>query len=380
MSSRPEVTPEDVLAWAASGAMALTGRASGPPRVAPTSAARVVRTTLEALGVSIPGLLGERAAYAGFRRNGPWSCGGSFRVLPSLDGWVGVSLPRESDVALLPALIEGEVRDPWRDLATWLARSSSADAEARLHVLGLAGGAVPTRAQAGGRRPGVLTTALGVRKPVDAPLVVDLTSLWAGPLCAHILGLRGAEVVKVESSTRPDAARIGTPAYFDLLHSGHRSLTLDFATEGEVLRDLVASADLVLEASRPRALRHFGIRAEEIVARGTSWLSITARGRDSNTIGFGDDVAACAGAVVRDDDDLLPVGDALADPVSGVAAAAAAVEALKSGASVLVDVSMVDVVAETVGQVPVHEATRHGHEWWVETTTGRQRVREPWRR
>ncbi|WP_460794402.1 hypothetical protein [Nocardioides pacificus] len=53
---------------------------------------------------------------------------------------------------------------------------------------------------------------------------------------------------------------------------------------------------------------------EEVVAAGTSWLSITARGRASDAIGFGDDVAACAGLVVRDGDDLLPVGDASARP------------------------------------------------------------------
>ena len=39
------------------------------------------------------------------------------------------------------------------------------------------------------------------------PLVVDLSALWAGPLCAHLLGLAGARVVKVESLGRPDGAR-----------------------------------------------------------------------------------------------------------------------------------------------------------------------------
>ncbi|GAB2869516.1 CoA transferase [Nocardioides pacificus] len=62
----------------------------------------------------------------------------------------------------------------------------------------------------------------------------------AGPLCAHLLGLDGARVVKVESTTRPDGARRGPAAFFELLHAGHAQLTLDLATDVDVLRELVA--------------------------------------------------------------------------------------------------------------------------------------------
>jgi hypothetical protein len=48
-------------------------------------------------------------------------------------------------------------------------------------------------------------------------------------------------------------------------------------------------------------------------------------------VGFGDDVAASAGLVVADGGDLLPVGDALADPLAGTAAAVAAMGALAFG-------------------------------------------------
>ena len=71
--------------WARSGAMALTGRPDGPPMLPPGRAASYVREQLDALGLSIPVLLGERAAHAGFTRNGPWSCGGSFRILTTQD-------------------------------------------------------------------------------------------------------------------------------------------------------------------------------------------------------------------------------------------------------------------------------------------------------
>ncbi|MCW2866677.1 MAG: putative CoA-transferase, family [Marmoricola sp.] len=362
--------------WAASGAMALTGRDDGPPLAAPGRPASVVRETLQHLALEIPGLLGERAAYAGLTRRGPWSCGGAMRVLPTYDGHLALSLARPSDIELVPALVQGVVSDPWAAVAAWASAVPTQEAAARVEVLGLPGGAVPTEPVVGS---GVSTTVLGTRTVADRPWVVDLTSLWAGPLCAHLLGLSGARVVKIESSRRPDGAREGTPAFFELLHAGHDQLTLDFRHPDDLerLRDLVATADLVLEASRPRALRQLGIDAERVVRDGTSWLSITARGRDSNAIGFGDDVAACAGLVVPDGDDLLPVGDAIADPLTGVTAAVAAHDALHSSEARLIDVSMLHVTAATVGPVPEHETAYVDGSWWAEDETGRHQVVPP---
>lgn len=362
-------------AWAASGAMALTGRADGPPRVAPGRPALAVAEQLDRMGLRIPGLLGERAAYAGLRRNGPWSCGGAMRVLPTIDGQLALSLPRPADLSLVPALVERDVDDPWGAVAAWARRTTSAEAAERVRLLGLAGGTVPQAPPTD--RPAVVVTSLGSRTVCAGPLVVDLTSLWAGPLCAHLLGLRGAHVVKVESATRPDGARGGPAAFFDLLHSGHEQITVDLDRDLGLLRELIAQADLVLEASRPRALRQLGIIAEEVVASGTSWLSITARGRDSDAIGFGDDVAACGGQVIADGSELLPVGDALADPMTGVAAAAAGLDALAADEALLIDVSMVHVVAGSAGTVPEHEVRRDGDRWLVESSAGCFPVAEP---
>ena len=282
---------DDVIAdWAASGAFALTGRPDGPPVLPVGSGAGVVRTQLATLGHRFPSLLSERAAYAGLTRRGPWSCGGAFRVLRTRDGHVGLSLARPSDLDLVPALVAREaVDDPWQAVTAWAGRSSAAEATERLRLLGMPGGAVP---EPGAHdRPGVIVTPLGARRVTDRPLVIDLTSLWAGPLCAHLLGLGGARVVKVESTQRADGARLGSPDFFRLLHDGHEQVRFDFATQLDQLRALMSRADLVLEASRPRALRQLGFDAEEVVAAGTSWLSITAQGRGSNAVGFGDDVA-----------------------------------------------------------------------------------------
>jgi crotonobetainyl-CoA:carnitine CoA-transferase CaiB-like acyl-CoA transferase len=221
----------------------------------------------------------------------------------------------------------------------------------------------------GGR--GIVVRPGGFRQHRRAePVVVDLTSLWAGPLCAHLLGRTGAHIVKVESTRRPDGARSGCRDFFDLMHAEHACVAIDLNTaEGvETLQRLIDVADLVLEASRPRALRQLGIDAESAVAGGTNWLSITAYGRTgpwSDRVGFGDDVAAAAGAVVFDGCEVLPCGDALADPVAGVHAAVAAAAVLSSDRAFLVDLSMRDVVAATLrNRVEPHEVVNGPDDLW----------------
>ena len=70
--------------------------------------------------------------------------------------------------------------------------------------------------------------ATGAQKWPAGAVVADLSSMWAGPLCARLLGLAGADVIKVETPGRPDGARSGNREFFDWLHAGHRSLAADF--------------------------------------------------------------------------------------------------------------------------------------------------------
>src|SRR6202034_3119311 len=75
--------------------------------------------------------------------------------------------------------------------------------------------------------------------------VVDLSGMWAGPLCGAILAELGGDVMKVESTSRPDAARIATPALFERLNRCKSGMCLDFAdTEARAwIRDVVGAAD-----------------------------------------------------------------------------------------------------------------------------------------
>lgn len=354
-----------ILDWAESGVPALTGLPGGPALIPPGAAATVAREHTARFAAVTGGrvrldgarLLTERAACTGFTRGGTRSAGRACRLLPTADGWAAVSCARPDDPVLLAALIcQDPVDDPWPAVAQWLGTHTGAELAERAELLGVAAGPiVPVPA----KPPRPLRP-----RPVDGLRVVDFSALWAGPLCAHILGLAGARVIKVETPTRPDGARRGAPDFYRLLHGGHESVVLDPGDSGQrrALHDLVASADIVIEASRPRALAGFGLDAQAFADAGGTWVSITARGRAANRIGFGDDIAATAGLVARTPENTpVFVGDAIADPLTGLTAAALAMSAPADGAGRLWDISMAAVVAATLdteatATVPIDES------------------------
>ena len=351
--------------WARSGVVALTGRPGGPPLVPPGRAATVageLATRFAAVtGVHVDGaaLLSERAAFTGRRRRGAVSAAGACRLLPTADGWAAVTCARPDDPALLGALAGREVGDdPWPAVCRWLRAHTGADLARRAELLGIAAGPVAAAPASPTTPVTWANSAAPSARPLAGALVADFSALWAGPLCAHLLGLAGARVVKVETPWRPDGARRGNAAFYDLLHAGHRSVVLDPDTSGgrAAMAGLVAAADIVIESSRPRALARFGLDAGAAVAQGATWVSITAYGRASGRVGFGDDVAAASGLVAGDTGGS-PVfcGDAIADPLTGLTAAVRAACAPAGGA--LLDIAMADVVAATVIDATVFDAT-----------------------
>ena len=322
-------------------------------------------TRLDSLAKRFPdldalGLLGERAACSDLRRHGHISCGGTARLLAAADGWIVLSLPRPEDHAAVAAWLERDDlatvdQVEWSALAAEVRERPTAQLEERAVLLQLPVAPVGRPLE----RDPVMGTCLGNASPghPDGLLVVDLSSLWAGPLCADLLRSRGALVVKVESTSRPDGARTGAPAFFDLLNAGKRSVALDVATDDgvAVLHDLLSRADVVVESSRPRALEHWGIVAADLVAEGGPriWVSITGYGRAPgwrDRVAFGDDAAAAGGLIVRDSEGAAYFcGDAIADPLSGLTAAAACLDALDQGGRWLLDVAMVAVASHFAG-------------------------------
>jgi hypothetical protein len=355
---------ETAVRWAESGAMWLTGRPEGPMIGCPSDvievldgAAHTLHTVTKRHGrpvvVDGPALLGERAALLGFRRNGDVSCGGATRLLRTAEDWVALSLPRPDDVELLPAWlgVKSSV-DPWPAITASLVGRATDEVVESGAELGLPVAQLGERAD---DKTAVAATRLGDVPPLvtlEGARVVDLSSLWAGPLAGQLLAAAGMDVVKVESTRRPDGARFGPPAFYDLMNVGKASVALDFqAPEGAAaLRRLLLAAEVVIESSRPRALEQLGVEPTEIVATGATrvWLSITGHGRDEphrHRIAFGDDAAVAGGLVAHDATGPMFCADAIADPATGLLAATAVIDRLTAGGRWLVDVALARTAA-----------------------------------
>lgn len=142
---------------------------------------------------------------SGARRQGRTSVGGTCRLLRTDDSWVAINLARTGDLDLLPALTGGAVPPDtgptascrtWRRLAAECRQRTSVDLVVSGQELGLPIASLGTGTASGGQSgpaPWVVTTGgAAVDAPVRNPLVVDFSALWAGPICAHILGRCGA--------------------------------------------------------------------------------------------------------------------------------------------------------------------------------------------
>jgi hypothetical protein len=340
--------------WGASGLAHLTGLPDGAPdfsRAAVLARAREVAADLGGrFGVELDAatLLTGRAAQLGLSRGGRVSAGGATRLLSTLDGWAAITLSRPEDVDDVPAMLEHPIApgDTWPAVERWAAVRSAHEVVARARLLDLPA-AVLGEASAGlpvVRRIGATTSP---RPPLDL-LVADMSSMWAGPLCAQILAWAGATVVKVESKARPDGTRLGPKGFFDWMNGGKLSYAADF-DDPSGLRALLSAADVVIASSRPAALARRGLGPGDVPARdGRVWLRITGHGVDGdcgNLVAFGDDAAVAGGLVGRGAEGPVFCADAIADPLTGLHAALAAAESLARGGGELVDVAMAAVAA-----------------------------------
>jgi len=375
MSPRPSTHPNvDDLAlarWRQSGLDELTGPEGGPGLGPPSGLVERLDATCQRIGaatellgrpVTVDGLsvLAERAALLGLRRRGQVSSGGACHLVRASDGWFAVSLSRAEDWELLPAWIglAGGGSDRWDELHERCAGLPCSRIVEQGALVGLPIGALGEATLAAGDEPVRRTTvAAGGPHSPDPLRVVDLSSMWAGPLCGAVLADAGARVVKVESTGRPDGTRVGSPEHDQRLNGSKELRTLDLRSEEGVdeLRRLLSEADVVIESSRPRALRQLGIRAEEQLAAPGGprvWVSITGHGRTgegANRVAFGDDAAVAGGLVSWWEGDPVFCGDAIADPLTGLTAAAAALEAVLADDRVLLDVAMARVAAHFAG-------------------------------
>lgn len=167
---------------------------------------------------------------------------------------------------------------------------------------------------------------------VGGASVVDLTSMWAGPLCTELLGRSGADVRKISSTARPDGL-VGTPMY-DELNAHKTAVELDPRHQAgrQGLDELLVSADLLVTSLSPRALANLDLLPEQLCARypRLRTLAITAFEPDSpecDWIAYGTGVHAASGLGWLEDEPQPPAYS-YPDPLAGLLAAGLAVDQL----------------------------------------------------
>ena len=111
--------------------------------------------------------------------------------------------------------------------------------------------------------------------PLAGIRVVEVTSIYSGPLAGLLLAELGADVIKVESPSKPDLIRNAgggpdavTPVFY-ALNRGKRFVSIDATTETgrKLLVDLASSADVFLHNIRPGKPEAIGIGYEELSAK-----------------------------------------------------------------------------------------------------------------
>jgi hypothetical protein len=264
------------------------------------------------------------------------------RLVPCHDAWIAVSLTRDDDRDLVPAWTGTTFGDdPWEAIAHSAAHRTAAemvDAAILLHLpvarVGEAAPLAPQELTSGGR---------------DNGFILDLSALWAGPYCGALLGEAGLEVVKVESPTRPDPTPVHTPRLDARLNGRKRRLSM--ALDTAELLALISDARVLITSGRPHALAKLGLDEQRLFAinPGLLWIAITAHGWGGDAamrVGFGDDCAAAGGLVGWSNNTPSFLGDALADPLTGLTAATLALEALASKQCGLLDVPLAPTAAK----------------------------------
>jgi crotonobetainyl-CoA:carnitine CoA-transferase CaiB-like acyl-CoA transferase len=208
--------------------------------------------------------------------------------------------------------------------------------------------------------------------PLEGVRILDCTAWWAGPAATSLLGALGADVIKIESVTRPDLMRYvaaRTPdvdrwwEWGPVFHGANlnkRGITLDLTSEEgrELFGRLVQSADVVVENYTPRVMEQFGLGWDRLheLNRLLIMVRMPGFGLDGpwrDRTGFAQTMEAVAGLAwltgQRDGPPVL-VGGAC-DPLAGMHAVFATLLALRrreaTQQGVFVEATMIEAALNT---------------------------------
>lgn len=264
-----------------------------------------------------------------------------------------------------------------RGFFTTLARDGAtplpAMANAVLTSAGRLGTAGPgTNAPSTTSRPAtVATSAERPRRPLEGIRVVDASWAWAGPFCSLNLAHLGAEVIRVESTVRPDLYRrfllytdefgpsLDRSAMFNQWNQGKRSVACALNTPAgrTVFEELVAKSDVVVQNFATGVLDRLGIGYDRLRAinPGIVLASVSGFGQQGpwrEYLGYGPSAAALTGLCAATGylgGGPEELGLSMPDPTSGITAAYGVLAALRqrdaTGVGTHIDVSLWEATA-----------------------------------
>ena len=206
--------------------------------------------------------------------------------------------------------------------------------------------------------------------PLTGMRVIDCSTVVAGPGCARYLGDFGADVIKVERPDGGDTTRAmgwRDPAddvtlWWKYEGRNKRAVVLDLkdADDLDVMRRLIATADVLVENFRPGTLERLGLAPADLIAANPRLVvtRVTGFGQDgpyAGRPGFATLAEAMSGfAGVNGETDggpLLPP-IALTDEITAVVAAFATMTAVHSGVGQVVDVNLYESLLQMMGPLP----------------------------
>ena len=213
--------------------------------------------------------------------------------------------------------------------------------------------------------------------PLDGVRVVDLSRLVAGNAVSSQLADFGAEVVKIEDPRNGDPLRAwqteGVSVHWKLYARNKKSVALSLRAEQgrDLLLDLAASAEVLIENFRPGTLERIGLGPKVLHERNPRLVivRVSGWGQDGpyrDRPGFGTLVESMSGYAARtgfaDREPVLPP-TALADMVAGLYGAFAVMVALrevelKGGMGQVIDLPLLDPLFSFIAtEAPIHRMT-----------------------
>ena len=136
-----------------------------------------------------------------------------------------------------------------------------------------------------------ITPPDGMDFPLQGVRVLDLSRVFAGPLCGMVLADFGAEVIKVEHPGRGDdtrdwGMRIGKTetTYYNSMNRNKRSITVDLQTpEGvKIIHDLLPQCDVVVQNFKTGGAEKLGLGYEQLKAIKPDLIYCSVAGYDSS--------------------------------------------------------------------------------------------------